>query len=421
MTKGNRDGRESSTLGHRFLPMHDPEVLEVRSGGGCISVFGLPFLLAGIFLMQIPLGLIPVKNAESISWLFFILFGGVFAVVGACMVFGRSGLIIDRRRKLIIRWRGLMLPMKREEQFLDNVKRVSLNKHSGGGDSATSYSVKLEGDTMKAVDVLSPTNYQEARQRAEEIARFLSRPLADSSAGVKIVREPERLDESLRERLWRMKEGTSYLPPRPLSMKTRIEEMGEGVVLEIPGEASAALKWMKVGMFLVFAAIGLYFFVPISRLPAPPAVRYFFLGFFLIFFILGPLGSFLRHGLRGKRRSTLVTVTPSLLRVEERVGREIKVTEIPAQELEELELPTRKSMADSIEIPDKFRKYDLPDTGIPRLPDGRPMPRILVSVMKLIRSPGIMARSDAAWVQFGCGLPEDELVYLHALIRKIVG
>jgi hypothetical protein len=40
--------------------------------------------------------------------------------------------------------------------------------------------------------------------------------------------------------------------------------------------------------------------------------------------------------------------------------------------------------------------------------------------MKLAKSAGIIARSDAAWVQFGCGLPEDELKYLHALTKKIL-
>jgi hypothetical protein len=46
------------------------------------------------------------------------------------------------------------------------------------------------------------------------------------------------------------------------------------------------------------------------------------------------------------------------------------------------------------------------------------MPKILVSLMKLAKSPGIIARSDTASPQFGSGLPEDELKYLHALIKK---
>lgn len=156
------------------------------------------------------------------------------------------------------------------------------------------------------------------------------------------------------------------------------------------------------------------------KLPGPALIRYFFLFFFLIFFILGPLWAFLRYVHREARRSTLITLTPALLRVEERSGGKSTVTEIPANELEELDLPPSKGRGGSVAWPSRLPKYDLPETGIDRLPDGRPMPRILVSLMKRLKSPGITARSDTAWVQFGAGLPEEELHYLHALMKKIL-
>lgn len=64
-----------------------------------------------------------------------------------------------------------------------------------------------------------------------------------------------------------------------------------------------------------------------------------------------------------------------------------------------------------------------PDHGHAGLPphrgkDGRPVPKILLSLMRMVPSQGITARSDRAAVTFGKGLPEDELAYLHALIRK---
>lgn len=420
MGKIKGDELKFSAAGYRFLPMRDPEVLETRTGGGCLSVFGLPFLLAGLFVMQIPLGLIPVENAEALPWFFFIPFGGIFAAVGSCLVFGRSGLILDKRRGLVIQWQGLIVPMKRKEQILDNMKRVSIHKDTGDRDSATSYPVKLEGDTVKALTLFSPTDYQEARQAAEELARFLSRPVVDFSSGAKVVRAPDRLDESFQERVHRTKEDTSHLPDPPHNMKTRIQETASGVVLEIPGQGVTLSHWVQFGLVLCFVGGVLHFFVPFLKFPAPPGVRYFFLGFFLIFFVLGPLGAILRHMYKDSKRSTLVTVNRGFLRVEERAGRKNKLTEIPADKLEELELPAIKTITQTIQLPDKYPKYNLPDTGTPRLPDGRPMPRILVSLMKLIKSPGITARSDAAWVQFGSGLSEGELKYLHALIKKIL-
>jgi hypothetical protein len=392
--------------------------MEMRSGGGCISVFGLPFLLAGLFIIQIPLGLVPVENSDSLPWFFFFVFGGVFVAVGIFLVFGRSGIILDRRRKLLIRWKGLLVAMKKEEQFLEDVKRVVIHQDSGDSDAGPSYPVKLEGNNLKGVDIFSPPDYREARRVAEELARFLSRPVEDFSSGVKVMREPDKLDESLRERIQRTKEDTSLLPAVPFQMKTKITETAEGLTLEIPRGGITVSHWVQMGIGLVFFGIMLYFFSGFLKLPAPPVIRYLFGGFLLIFFILGPLLAALRYMHRKARSSTRVTVTPAFFRVEERAGRKSKVTEIPADDLEELDLPTERDRNNSIQIPDKFPKYDLPESGVPRLPDGRPMPKILLSLKKLAMSPGIIARSDSAWVQFGSGLPEDELKYLHALIKK---
>ena len=61
---------------------------------------------------------------------------------------------------------------------------------------------------------------------------------------------------------------------------------------------------------------------------------------------------------------------------------------------------------------------DFGDTGTPHLPNGWPVPKIILALMRMVPSQGITARSDRAAVTFGKGLPEDELAYLHALIRK---
>jgi hypothetical protein len=52
------------------------------------------------------------------------------------------------------------------------------------------------------------------------------------------------------------------------------------------------------------------------------------------------------------------------------------------------------------------------------MPDGRPVPRFLLSLMKMKGSKGILARSDKTAVEFAGGLDESEVAYLFALIRK---
>lgn len=366
--------------------------------------------------MQLPLELLPVENSDSMPWYFFAAFGGVFAVVGTLLVFGRSGVILDRRKGVIVQWRGLLVPMKEKEQALDETRRVWIRKNSGG-DSADSYPVTLEGDNLPPVRLLSPTDYQEARGAAEELAKFLTRPVVDISSGIKVVGRPDELDQSLGKRFQASGEAFS-MPDPPWNMRSKVREMDDGVILEIPSHTITLPRWARWGAGLVFGGAAFYFFTRFMELPAPGPIRYVFIGFFIVFFLLAPLVKLLQRIRRDSREPVVVAATTSFLRVEEGRKGKRKVTEIPANELEELELPTRETLSNTIEIPGKFSSYPLPDTGIPRLPDGRPMPRFLASLMRLVPSPGIVARSDRASVQFGAGLSEDELRYLHALIRK---
>ena len=415
----NAARRETSAAGYTVLPRRDPDVIETRSGGGCLSLFGLPFLLAGLFVMQIPFGWIPVENSNAMPWFFFIPFGGIFVLVGGGLVFGRKGLSLDRRKGVMVEWWAPMVPLKRKGQVLDNVKRVSLCKNSGDSDSPATYPVKLEGDAIQDVAIFAPTEYQEARRFAEELSRFLSRPLADFSSGVRIEREPGRLDETFLDRVRKGVEDAGGLPAPPPDMKSRVKETAQGIEIEIPWlPRNPVPRWLQIVLPLVFVGVAAYFFVPFLKLPAPPAVRYFFAGFFLVFFVLGPLVSILRLKNRRKAGGTKVSVTPEQVVVEESRGGKQRTTMIPAEEIEDFDLPTERAVRDSMETP--FRHYHLADTGVPRLPDGRPMPRILSALMKRVTSPGISIRSDEAWVQFGSGLAEDELRYLYALIRKVL-
>ena len=89
-------------------------------------------------------------------------------------------------------------------------------------------------------------------------------------------------------------------------------------------------------------------------------------------------------------------------------------------ELEDLVSPTVRSLMDTLEVKG-MKKVPLGNTGTPRMPDGRPVPRFVLSLMKLAGSRGIVARSDRAVVEFAAGLDEAETAYLFALIRKTIG
>jgi hypothetical protein len=396
------------------------DTLEFTSGGGCLSLFGLPFLLAGLFIMQIPLGLIPVEH-ENEPWMrfFFPVFGGIFAAVGTALVFGRSGLILDRTRGRAVQWWGLIAPMKRKEYLLEAIGQVDLDFSRGDSDSADTWPVTLSGGGLpKPIAVARPTEFAEARRFAEELARFLNKPLVDSSTGERVTRDPDHLDESYRDRIRRTKEGSAPAPPQPPEMRTRVEHTGDGIVLNIPGPEIRWYHYFPVAVSLAIAGSVAFFFLPaILTLPMPEIVRYLALGFIGLVFVAGPVLSALLHVLRLKNQFERVTVTKAFLRVETLRQGKRSTAEIPLDELEDLSAPSVRSVMDDVEMPGK-KKVFIGDTGTPRMPDGRPVPRFLLSLVKLAGSKGIIARSDRTVIEFAQGLAEAETLYLHAVIRK---
>jgi hypothetical protein len=401
----------------------DEGTLEIRSGGGCISLFGTPFLLAGLFIMQIPLGLIPVQDRPEgpLVAVFIVLLGSVFAAVGAALVFGRSGVVLDRGRGRIVQWWGLLVPMKRVEHMLEAVRRVEMNFSEGDSETSDRWPVRLAGDGIpKPIVVASPTDFSEARQTAEELARFLHKPLVDTSTGEPVTRDPEHLDEPWRERIRRTGEARAPMPSQPPGMRSRIERTGEGCVFHIPGPPLGARHTIPALIPVVFAAAVAWFFLPaLLTLPMPDWVRYFFLGFVGLFFIAGPVLSALLNVMRLRNQFERVTVTKAFLRVEALKQGKRSTVEIPVDELEDLVAPTAKSLLDSVEVPG-MKKMPLGDTGTPRMPDGRPVPRFLLSLIKMKGSKGILARSDKTVVEFAAGLDEAETAYLFALTRKTI-
>ncbi|HPE07663.1 MAG TPA: hypothetical protein PLW50_08080, partial [Smithellaceae bacterium] len=279
----------------------------------------------------------------------------------------------------------------------------------------------LSGEEIaKPISVLQPTNFTEARQWAEELSRFLRKPLVDSSTGESVTRDPEHLDESYRDRVRRTGEAVSVLPPEPSTMRSRVERTGDGVIVHISGQAKSGIYYIPVFFSLVFAGIVVWFFLlPIIASPMPGFIRYVFLSFISLFFIAGPVISVLLRVFRLKKEFERIIITKDVLRVEALKQGKHATTEIPVSELEDLVAPTLREVMNNTETPG-MKKVSLGDTGTPRMPDGRPMPSFMLSLIKMVGSKGIIARSDKAVVEFASGLDEAEIAWIFALIRKTI-
>ena len=309
----------------------DGNRIERKSGGGCLAVFGIPFFLAGLFVLMTGLGLGPVTvsggMASSAATSFF---GLILTAVGGLLIFGRSGLIIDRAQNQVIQWYGLIVPMKRIVHALDQFDVIRLDRSHE--DKTTLYPVRLvDAKSTATVTIEQPTDVQKGRRTSEELARFLGKPIEDFSAGKKVTRDPDHLNESFRDRVRRLKEDGGFFPPQPVSMRTRIEQTTEGIILFQSGPSIGVVQLFQFVLTLVVAFFAVVVLLPgLMSLPAPPMVHQLFGGFILFFMVLLPVLTAVISFIRSRGQFSRITATRAFLRLEEKKGGKTKAVEIPS-------------------------------------------------------------------------------------------
>ncbi len=367
----------------------DPDIMEQRSGGGMLMLFGLPFLLGGCMVIAASLGLVGSKgNPPPLAVA--IPFGGIFMTVGIAFIFGRNGIIINMREGMIQTWWGLLVPVSRKEYRIAEFDRVTIKREvrRSKNSSYTVFPVHIEGEGNTKVKFEEPQDFTRARNLAEEIAKFVRLPVHDSTSGSLAVRDADHLDESLREQVQRTGEKIA-LPQTPDNLKSTITPRGSSVTIEIPPSGFNIIHKLQMAMGAIIPVVIIFMFIiPLMRENMPAVMKLGIFGFLSIFFIGAPLLIMFVSVLSAARTRFTITVSPAELRVEEFGLRSSKVTLIPANELEELTI------------------------GIPQ----NSSPQMALLIGKRI----IIARSDRATVQFGGAVSSAEIQYIHALIKAVI-
>ena len=104
-----------------------PDRVEMREGGGCLSIFGIPFLAGGVFAALIGAQVIPVSNRNEVpAWVYPVIFlmGLVFVAVGGALVFGRRWTTLDSGKGLVVKQSGLLVPLQKQQFQISDYDRV---------------------------------------------------------------------------------------------------------------------------------------------------------------------------------------------------------------------------------------------------------------------------------------------------------
>lgn len=159
-----------------------PDVIVFRHGGGWQTLFGFPFTIVGILAILTCIGLLPMEGGGGEGAIMAAgFFGVVFTALGAVLLFGRSGLLIDRRRDEIVQWRALIVPLEWRARPLGGFDRVRLDIRRD--ERGPTYQVLLRGGNAAETIVVEQTgHYPRAKRTADKLALFLGKPLEDLPA-----------------------------------------------------------------------------------------------------------------------------------------------------------------------------------------------------------------------------------------------
>jgi hypothetical protein len=174
---------EYMTIKTNIFTTHGTDILLYKKGGGRIALFGLPFFLVGLFVAQIPFGIIPV-DVEGGPIVLAILFplGPLFAGVGFVLMLSRSGFIIDRNIRTLVHWWGLLIPMKKTVYNLDSFAKVHIEFRAGDKNSSDIFPISLVGAGSQAsLPIVDLIDYEMALETAHELARFTGKSLEDTA------------------------------------------------------------------------------------------------------------------------------------------------------------------------------------------------------------------------------------------------
>jgi hypothetical protein len=303
----------------------DPDKMIKNSGGGCASLFGLPFFLVGLFIIAMSCGGVHTEGNRPLPLFVGIPFGGLFAMVGFAFLVGRSGTIIDRRGKTLTTWASLIVPIRNATRSLLEFDKVTLGKevresHGKNGSSQyTVYPVRLEG-AGKPFTYAEPRIANEARKESEALATFLNYPMVDTSTGTKVERRANILNKSLREQFARSGEERA-MPTAPEVFRGNFSVSGDTAVFEIP---PAEFQWMSLLPAVIVGAImliPLVFFLifAIVSMKNFGSIGFLFIAIPLLVVFFG-LWKLKQRVVAGIVRWEKITASPRSLRVETHIG-----------------------------------------------------------------------------------------------------
>lgn len=319
-----------------------PDRLQIREGGGGISLFGLPFFGAGVLMILVVFGVVPISNADTVAWYGWPLLGLMaiaFTAVGGVMVFGRSWTTIDIAQRVIVKQQGLLVPLREQTAPFDRYAAVAVGFVPGDSDTADRFPVTLKATSGAEQPLCNFGTYGESRACAAAVAQHLRVDLEDATSD-----HPIRLPlDSLSAAPLTRREKLRPSKTRPAETRSDVIREADGLRIIIPQPRLHPIVFLggliPAAIALAFARSLAVFF---KQTHTPDAIGWTFLAFVVFGFAVLPLTASLNAFLRSRYGATIVRVSRSGILVQERtVWRTRRTAALDASEVLDLDYSAR--------------------------------------------------------------------------------
>ena len=392
--------------------------LEIREGGGCLTLFGLPFFATGIFMLLASVGVVTMRSdGEPVTQAVMVLLGVLFTLVGSVLAFGRSITALDVGQQVITKQWCILLPVRTWTYQLGDYTTVTLAFVPGDSDSADKYPIGLKGNTAAALPLCSPTQFAEARQCAATVARHLGLDIEDTSTDHPARVTASEVDAGLQDRL--RSAASAPAAARPSRMTSEVSDDEGSIRITIPMPPLNPLV-MIAGLFPSVIAVSMLGWLGLlsrSRPLTPP--EWIFFGVLFVGFALLPAVSVLARWLRSRVGRTVVTISTEELRVQERgIFRTRTVTALSASEILDVDYSTKESMMTSARRHAEEQTATMRQNPVSSTTTTPGTERVFTVLSWFLKGRGILVKTRTGMTTFGDGLADDEIQYLHAIVRR---
>jgi hypothetical protein len=415
---GFAEGSDSKDVARPF-ELITPDRLQIREGGGCMGAFGLIFFAAGVFMLLVVGGIVPVSNADemaTLGWVVLLLMGVVFWAVGGTLAFGRSWTTLDITQRIVIKQWGLLMPFRERTHALAGYAAVTLGFVEGDSDSADRFPVGLKARVGANLPLCSFTTYETSRECAVAIARHLKLDVEDATTDHHVRVSPGEADRPIRQRPFDSAREETI--PRPASARSEVSREDGGVRIVIPRPPmhpfAVAAGLLPMVVFVVLVSWLLDFF---RRTRTPDPIGWVFIGWLAFMFGFLPGMTILNGFLRSRRGGTIVHVSRRGIDIKERGAWKTRATAaIEVSDILDVDYSTRESAATSARV--AAEQEGMRSTGQDAAAIGPQTQRLTAWLTQFAKGRGLTVKTRTGLTTFGAGLEDDEIRYLHSIVRR---